>query len=386
MILKNLHIIGNSDGPKSIIIGSSIIQSICNENEIKNHDREIIDFDNAIVFPGLINSHDHLEFNLFPPLGNKKYENYIEWGEDIHKNNKAQIESVLKIPVELRYKWGILNNLFSGITTVFQHGKILKNLGEELIDIYNGGKIVHSVRLEKYWRLRINLPGFEKVVIHIGEGNDNSSKEEIKTLIKWNFLKKKIIGIHAIALEKENAKYFEAITWCPASNYFLFNRTANIGELKEETKIIFGTDSAVSADGNIWDHLRFARKIKALDDNDLFRSITSTPAEVWDLKALGSVSEQYLADLVIAKNGLKNRWDSFFSLTPGDFIMILKKGRIIFWDESIKDQLNFSGEEIKLFSSIIIDGKVKYVLGNIKELVNSVRQYNSDILFPFSIC
>ncbi len=382
MILKNLYIIGNNDEPKSIIIDNSAIQKICNENEIKSNAQKIIDFENSVVFPGLINSHDHLEFNLFPPLGNKKYENYIEWGEDIHRNNKDQIESVLKIPVELRYKWGIFKNLFSGVTTVFQHGKIIKD-SDRLVDVYNGGKIIHSVKLEKYWRLKINLPGFEKVVIHIAEGNDNSSKEEIKTLIKWNFLKKKIIGIHAVALEKENAKYFDAIIWCPVSNYFLYNKTANISELKEETKILFGTDSRVSAEGNIWEHLRLARKIKALDDNDLFHSITSTPAEVWNLKSLGLINENYLADLVIAKNKFKNRWDSFFSLTPEDFIMILKKGRIIFWDESIKDQLNFSVEEIKLFSRIAFNGNVKYVLGNISELVSSIRRYNSEISFPF---
>jgi cytosine/adenosine deaminase-related metal-dependent hydrolase len=28
-------------------------------------------FDDCIVFPGLINSHDHLDFNLFPQLGNR---------------------------------------------------------------------------------------------------------------------------------------------------------------------------------------------------------------------------------------------------------------------------------------------------------------------------
>ena len=37
----------------------------------------VIKFHNAIVFPGLINSHEHLDFNLFPQLGNKVYKNYV---------------------------------------------------------------------------------------------------------------------------------------------------------------------------------------------------------------------------------------------------------------------------------------------------------------------
>ncbi len=265
---------------------------------------------------------------------------------------------------------GHLQKSFSGVTTVFHHGDIFKDYDNEIIDIFTGGKIFHSVKLEKYWKLRINLPGLYPIIIHIGEGKDNSSKEEIKTLIKWNFLKKKIIGIHAIALQKENTKYFRAIVWCPVSNYFLFDKTADIKELNGETKIIFGTDSTVSAEGNIWEHLRFARKLKMLNDKNLFNSLTITPAEVWSLKSLGAIKENYIADLVVAKNKFNVNWDSFYSINPEDIILILKNGKIVFWDEEIKSQLNFLNSKSKLFSKIILSGKIKYVLGNLKELIN----------------
>ena len=384
MILNNLYIAGGGNENKSIIINKSSIQNICNENEITNSGDIIITFENAIAFPGLINSHDHLEFNLFPALGNRIYKNYIEWGHDIHKANKNQIEFVLKIPFELRYKWGIYKNLFSGVTTVLHHGNIFKN-SNEIIDVFTGGKIFHSVKLEKYWKLRINLPGHEPVVMHIGEGTDNYSKDEIETLKKWNFFKKKIIGVHAIALQKENTKYFQAIVWCPVSNYFLFDETADICELKEGTKIIFGTDSAVSAAGNIWQHLRFARKLNMLDDKKLFDSITITPAEVWNLKSFGAIKKNYTADIVIAKNKFNKSWDSFYSINPEDIILILKGGKIILWDEEIKNQLNFLSLEKKHFSKILLSGKMKYVAGNLKALFNSILKYNPQIQFPYKI-
>src|SRR5580658_8232205 len=81
-----------------------------------------LNFNGALAFPGLINSHDHLDFNLFPSLGNKKYNNYTEWGTDIHANNKAAIEPILKIPQPLRTQWGIYKNLLNGFTTVVNHG------------------------------------------------------------------------------------------------------------------------------------------------------------------------------------------------------------------------------------------------------------------------
>src|ERR1700727_1677663 len=61
-----------------------------------------LDFAGALAFPGLINSHDHLDFNLFPPLANRIYNNYTEWGPDIQTNNRASIDPVLTIPQRLR--------------------------------------------------------------------------------------------------------------------------------------------------------------------------------------------------------------------------------------------------------------------------------------------
>ena len=67
-----------------------------------------IEFENAIAFPGLINSHDHLDFNLFPQTGNRIYNNYAEWGKDIHDQNKETINAVLKIPQHTQDSMGSL--------------------------------------------------------------------------------------------------------------------------------------------------------------------------------------------------------------------------------------------------------------------------------------
>src|SRR5690349_21515539 len=63
---------------------------------------ESIEFDQELCLPGFINSHDHLDFNLFPQLADKIYTNYAEWGPSIQKNHKEIIEQVLKVPEQLR--------------------------------------------------------------------------------------------------------------------------------------------------------------------------------------------------------------------------------------------------------------------------------------------
>src|ERR1700712_5195850 len=85
-----------------------------------------IHFSEAMAIPGFINSHDHLDFNCFPLLGNKKYEDYTEWGRHIHEHFKEEIKAILKVPEILRTEWGIYKNLLAGVTTVINHGKVLK--------------------------------------------------------------------------------------------------------------------------------------------------------------------------------------------------------------------------------------------------------------------
>src|SRR6476659_509225 len=99
MQLCNLNIIGE-EGLLDLQVKKGIIKAIINNESSPEspYDETRINFENVIAFPGLINSHDHLDFNLFPQTGNRIYNNYTEWGIDIHDQNKETINSVLKIP------------------------------------------------------------------------------------------------------------------------------------------------------------------------------------------------------------------------------------------------------------------------------------------------
>src|ERR1700678_1630287 len=128
MLLRNLKII-DYNGIADIYIKDGKINTVgnFNNNPAEGH---VIYFDDVIAFPGLINSHDHLDFNLFPSLGNRIYRNYVEWGKDIHRQNKDVIGNVLKVPKQLRIQWGIYKNLLNGITTIINHGPELKIEGD----------------------------------------------------------------------------------------------------------------------------------------------------------------------------------------------------------------------------------------------------------------
>jgi cytosine/adenosine deaminase-related metal-dependent hydrolase len=80
-----------------------------------------LDLSGHLVMPGLINAHDHLEFNLFPQLGRGPYSNAGEWARDIYQPDRSPIREQLRVPKPVRLWWGALKNLLSGVTTVCHH-------------------------------------------------------------------------------------------------------------------------------------------------------------------------------------------------------------------------------------------------------------------------
>jgi hypothetical protein len=333
------------------------------------------DFDDAIIFPGLTNSHDHLDFNLFPQLGNKLYEDYIHWGNDIHLNYKNQINAVLAVPKQLRVQYGLYKNLLAGITTVVNHGENLL-LNDPVINVLQPA-CLHSVGFEKNWKLKLNniFKRAKAYHVHIGEGVNDNAANEIDTMIRYNFLKRKLVGIHGIAMNTKQAKHFKAIVWCVASNYFMFNKTAPIDELQKDTKILFGTDSTLTASWNIWDHLRMARGTNFISDENLYNSLTSTASEIWDLPVTNDM-------VIVNKKTDTAGWNAFYATDPSDILLIIRNGKIALYDESFQPANNSKNK----YSKINISGRIKYVAGDLSSVVKNIRKYYPAAEFPFEIC
>ena len=341
-------------------------------------------FDNALVFPGLINSHDHLDFNLFRQLSSRIYSNYTEWGKDIHKTFKAEIAEVLKVPARLRAEWGVYKNLLCGVTTVINHGERL-GMDDAPITVFEDACCLHSVQFEKGWRIKLNNPFKSKfpVNIHVGEGDDWPSYHEIDRLTQWNLLRKKLIGVHAVAMSESQAKKFEAIVWCPQSNYFLLNKTAPVNLLKKHTNLLFGTDSTLTSKWDIWEHLRLARKMHLIGDRELFQAINQNAAKTWQLNS-GEIAAGKDADIVVAKTkNHKTGFDTFFAITPADLVMVMHKGSIRLFDEAILAQL--STVDLDNFSRIYINGACKYVQGDLPGLMAEIDGYYPKAIFPVSV-
>jgi cytosine/adenosine deaminase-related metal-dependent hydrolase len=380
LLLSNL-IFPNSLYPTNISVAG---ENICATGEKSgSHDRFTIHFKYALVLPGLINSHDHLDFNCFQPLGEHIYQNYTEWGTEIHQVFKSNIQAVLNIPQNLRTTWGIYKNLLSGVTSVVHHGPVLP-ITNPLINVLQNMQNLHSTAFENNWKWKLNNPLQKNrpVVIHTGEGTDQQSKNEIDDLIKFNLIGRRLIGIHGVAMNPEQARKFKALVWCPESNKLLLDKQPDIKKLKKSTDIVFGTDSTLTGDWNFWHHLRFARSLRLTTEEELFEMSTKTPAALWNINS-GMIKTGMKADLVVInKEGGAITWEHVFETNPEDILLIIQKGKIRLFDQSLLFQLQ-SHIDISGYSKVIIGDSEKYVEGDLPALAEKIKTYHQGIVLPF---
>ncbi|MFI5151910.1 MAG: amidohydrolase family protein [Chitinophagales bacterium] len=365
---------------------NSVIAFTGNQGE-KKQNNSVIEFENALAFPGLINSHDHLDFNLFPKFGNKIYSNYVLWGNEINRQFKEEIQKILNVPQDLRIKWGIYKNLLNGFTTVVNHGVRLP-INLSLIDIIQQANNLHSVQFERNWKWKINKD-FRKngpLVIHAGEGTDEGANKEINQLIKWNIFRKRIIAVHGVAMDAKQASKFMALVWCPASNFSMLNQTARVDLLRHNTRILFGTDSTLTADWNAWEHFRAARNTRMVPDDGLFNMLTTEPAMIWDLPLTGKLEGDYFADIVIAKKpkGLDG-WDAFYEINPSDILMVIHKGEVRLFDGELSGKIEKLHLPRANFAKLIMGERCKYVYGELPDLIKQIRKYLPGLDLPIHV-
>ena len=373
MILRNVEILG-TPGVCDVVIEGQTVRDIVSGAPAENTS---IAFDGALAFPGLINSHDHLEFDCYGQLDGGPYRDYIEWGKTIHRKHASVIAAVEAVPRALRIRAGIAKNLLCGVTSVAHHGTDPECDGAP-IQVINGTRSVHSPRLG---RLReMLLPERRAVVAHVGEGVDVDAEREIDALIRWNIWQKRLIGVHAIAMRTDQAERFAAVVWCPVSNEFLFGCTAPVAQLKQHTAILFGTDSTLTASWNIWEHLRRARELGPLTVDELIAAVTTDAARLWNLSNRGYIGPGALADIVIARKRRDDQYEAFFAANPEDILLVMKNGVIILLDPSLRSQADLDAP----LYPMVVNGVEKLTVENYAEVGRQLRSFLPSIPVPIA--
>jgi cytosine/adenosine deaminase-related metal-dependent hydrolase len=333
----------------------------------------VLYFSNHYLYPGLINAHDHLEMNLYPRMGKPPYRNYIEWGNDIYKPTESPLKEIEKVNLKDRLLWGGLKNLVSGVTTVVHHNPWTRFLASSGFPVRVLKKYAwaHSLGFGKNILKSFPNDSNTPFIIHAAEGVDENAYAEINGLVKLGLLKKNTVLIHAVATSEQNIKTLRAaqasVVWCPSSNYFLFNKTAPIKELKNAVRIALGSDSTLTGLPTLLDEIRFAAQTGFAAADEIYNQVTLTPASIFNLSQPG-IEVNKPADLFITPMAHQDYAQNLIQTRPANIDLVLVQGDPRSCSVSIATDLDLK----KTFA--IVEGDKKWIPIDIQKLKKRIQQ------------
>ncbi len=369
-LLKDLAWMDNNSTKTSdLLILQGKIAQIAPSISSSNSDLIILNLKGFAIYPGLINSHDHLEMNLYPRLGTPPYSNYIQWGKDILKPHASPIKEIERISLKDRLWWGAYKNILSGVTTVVHHNEFYDEIFSSNfpISVYRNYTWAHSVAFEKHLLKKYTKE--KSFIIHAAEGVDDIAKSEINTLNRLDILKHNTILIHGVGMTQHEIDLLSqsksSLVWCPGSNIFLFNQTAKIKEMTNKIPVMLGTDSTLTGSSTLFDEMRCAVNTGIVSFSEVVQMATDVPYRVFNMHH--GIYQGSTADLLILPIRFDDLYENLAQTSSSDIILLLKAGKPILIDASLEQNFPFK-------SNVRINGSKKWIIGEPLELKNRIQK------------
>jgi len=339
----------------------------------------LIDLSGFLLLPGFVNAHDHLEFALFPRLGNPPYRNYIEWGDDIHRRFPDIIAKHRAVPKEIRLWWGGLRNLLCGVTTVSHHNPLWPELQREdfPVRVAHDYGWAHSLALGgDLGKAHAATPSGWPFIVHACEGVDEQARQELSGLDRLEVLDESTVLVHGLAIDRDGVALMRerraSLIVCPSSNQFLFDKLPDLSLLGNTESIALGSDSPLTAEGDLLDEIRFAMRFCEISASAAYRMVTTSPASILRLaNAEGSIKESGLADLIAVRDTGQHSADRLDTLSMNDVELVIIGGRVQLAAEAMLERLPFASKQG--LEPLSIDGSIRWLRAPVKALLEKAE-------------
>lgn len=386
----------------NILIRDESIYEIYDEgvSPDKPYDSEI-DLDGHYLFPGLINSHDHLIDTCWKKLGKTPANTWLEWHNSVHASYDYKL--MQRLSVADLYTLGIYKNTLSGVTTVIDHfpsevsGTFMEH---SMITVQDHIYVAHSVsddRLEWCGNLSDQYKrtgGILPFITHVGEGNTEELKDEPESLNRMGALASNTVLASGVFLDEESLQLIAtkkaSMIWLPSASENVYGRQPNVKLIMElGIPLTIGTDSSNTGSSNLFGEFKIAKKYSenycnnSITNQKLLEMTTIGAAKIFGIdKAVGSIAIGKMANLIAFEEEYgKDPFEQFINLKPEDFTMVVHKGRMIYGNSDFR---RIPTIDFGKYSEIRVRNNSKLLYGRPIQLLERIRhKLDEDIVFPF---
>ncbi|MDR0994549.1 MAG: amidohydrolase family protein [Verrucomicrobiota bacterium] len=331
----------------------------------------------GILFPGLIDVHNHPGYNSFPTLmfNNFPFGHRDQWGESDEeytawKNARTSLRNhtaVKDSATDIITKYGECLELMAGCIAIQgqsntdpEHSHpavILRNLEQFPSRVWcNIFPWDTSAGARSALREKIDGGAITSTLIHLAEGTDTVARAQFDTWRDWGMLDHTTAIIHGAALTASQFQQMAAVgaklIWSPMSNMKLYADTADVRAAKEAGVLIgLSPDWTPSGCYNILEELGYAWKLNQTRLNSLF-----TPKELCDMVTLnnaicaglgethGQIAPGRNAGLVVIEGDPEDPYLSLIAARPKHVLLTVVDGTPRYGDATLMDALGIPGD------------------------------------------
>ncbi|MET3651285.1 amidohydrolase family protein [Dyella japonica] len=327
-----------------------------------------IDLRDHLIFPGLINAHEHLQVNTVPPLATGEvFPNSYAWIEafQAHFSDEA-VTAALRVPKALRMRHGALKNLLAGTTFVAHHDPWHEAL--DMLDFpvallrdygwsYALGWSSYGPPVQQSFA---QTPVDRPWIIHLAEGTDAVAQAELAHLDELGCLAAHSVLVHGVGLREHDIDRIiergAGVVWCPTSNERLLGRTLRPRKLADAGRLALGTDSRLSGSRDLLEELRSVAVRCELTPQQVLALVSTDAARMLRMPWRGHLDAGAHADLVIVEDrGGHEEW-SLIGLERSQIRAVVRDGLPRIADPDFADWFAVAGVETV---PVLLDGRPK---------------------------
>lgn len=344
----------------------------------------------GIIFPGLLDVHNHPAYNSFPTLmfNNFPFGHRDEWGEDDAeyddwKTKRTALRgnaAVSDSSTDAITKYGECLELMAGCVAIQGQSNSDSEHTHPDVILYNVEQFPARIWCNIFpWRLtnsagiadRTNLlariagGAINATLIHLCEGTDATARAQFATWRNWGMLDQTTAIIHGAALQPADFAQMAAagakLIWSPMSNMKLYGGTANVKAAKEAGVVVgLSPDWTPSGCFNLLEELGYAWEL-----NQTMFANAFTPREMCDMVTInnaicagladryGKVAPGFNAGLAVIEGDPADPYMALVRARPPQVLLTVVDGTPRYGEPTLMAALGVSGE------SVAVGGRTK---------------------------